>query len=267
MLHRNPPLLYLTLFSLLATLGLSAAAQAQSEELSAEEIVERSLDTNTIGFQTGEVVMSLVIEEPGRSSRTRTMQVRGASDDGRTRAIVRVIEPAEMAGQSYLFRENPQGEDDVFVFLPALDDAPRRIAGSQKDSSFMGSHFTFSDLESRDIRDSEYERLPDESIAQFPVYVIDARPEADADSDYSRVRMWIRQSDYIPLRVRFYDNAGQLSRTIFTEQIAESDSGRTYVSRLALRLESGESTTMVIREANFEAEISASEFTPDSLTQ
>ena len=131
----------------------------------------------------------------------------------------------------------------------------------------MGSHFTFSDLESRDIRDSEYERLPDENIAQFPVYVIDARPEADAESDYSRVRMWIRQSDHIPLRVRFYDREGQLTRTIFTEEIAESDSGRTYVSRLALRLESGESTTMVIREADFEAEVSASEFTPDNLTQ
>lgn len=252
----------------LALLLLAGAAPgyAQDAALTADEIVERSLDTDTVGFQTGQVVMSLIIQDDTGETRERRLQVRGMREGDDSRALVRVIAPAEQAGQSYLFRENTNGEDDVFVFLPALDDAPRRISGSQKNGSFMGTHFTYADLESRDIRDAAYERLPDENIGGFPVYVVDARPTDGADSEYARIRMWVRASDFIPLRIRFFDESDAVQQTMFTEETAVSGE-RVYVRRLTLRPADGGATTMIIDDVDFDAEIAASEFTRDNLTR
>ena len=250
----------------LALLAYPVLGSAQDAALSADDIVDRALATDTVGFQTGEVVMSLIIQDASGETRERRMQVRGMTENGDSRALVRVVAPVEQAGQSYLFRENAGGQDDVFVYLPALDDAPRRISGSQKNGSFMGTHFTYADLESRDIRDATYTRLPDETIGTFPVYVIDAVPNDGVESDYARIRMWVRTSDFIPLRSRFFDDAGVAQQTMFTEETAV-DGERVYVRRLTLRPASGGATTMIIDNVNFDAAIAASEFTRENLTR
>ena len=246
-----------------ALLAIPGSTLAQ-DSLTADEIIDRALDTDTLGFQTGEVTMTLIIQDDSGESRERRLTVRGMTEGDSSRSLVRVIAPAEQAGQSYLFRENANGEDDVYVFLPALDDAPRRISGSQKNGSFMGTHFTYADLETRDVRDATYTRLEDETIGQFPVYVIDSVPNPGSDSEYSRVRLWIRQSDNIPLRTRFFGDDGEAEKTIFTEETAvEGD--RIYVRRMTLRPADGGATTMILDSVNFNADVAPAEFTPQNL--
>jgi outer membrane lipoprotein-sorting protein len=255
-----------TLLCTLAVAAFARVASAQDPALSADEIVNRALETDTAGFPTGEVVMSLIIQDASGETRERRMQVRSMTENGDGRALVRVVAPVEQAGQSYLFRENAGGQDDVFVYLPALDDAPRRISRSQKNGSFMGTHFTYADLESRDIRDATYTRLPDETIGTFPVYVVDAVPNDGVESEYASIRMWVRTTDFIPLRIRFFDDAGTAQQTMFTEETAV-DGERVYVRRLTLRPATGGATTMIIDNVDFDAAIAPSEFTRENLTR
>ncbi len=251
-------------FVCFAALMLGAPFVGAQDVLTADDIIDRALNTDSLGFQTGEVSMTLIIQDESGESRERRLHVRGMEVDGDSRALVRVVAPAEQAGQAYLFRENSGGEDDVYVYLPALDDAPRRISGSQKNGSFMGTHFTYADLETRDVRDAAYVRLDDEAIGSFPVYVVDSTPSADSDSEYSRVRMWIRQSDFIPLRTRFFGDDGEAEKTIFTEETDVND-GRVYVRRMTLRPADGGATTMILDSVNFGADVSSAEFTPQNL--
>lgn len=244
----------------LALVPLSASAQ----DMTADEIIDRALETETLGFQSGEVTMTLIIQDESGESRERRLTVRGMDDGDDSRALVRVVSPPEQAGQSYLFRENTSSEDDVYIYLPAIDDAPRRISGDQKNGSFMGTHFTYSDLETRDVRDANYTRQPDETIGRFPVYVIDSTPSDSEDSEYSRVRMWIRHGDFIPLRTRFFGDNDQEEKTIFTEETAE-DNGRVYVRRMTLRPADGGATTMILDDVDFNASVSSAEFTPQNL--
>ncbi len=244
----------------LALVSLSASAQ----DMTADEIIDRALETETLGFQSGEVTMTLIIQDESGESRERRLTVRGMDDGDDSRALVRVVSPPEQAGQSYLFRENTSGEDDVYIYLPAIDDAPRRISGDQKNGSFMGTHFTYSDLETRDVRDAIYTREADETIGRFPVYVIDSVPSDSDDSEYSRVRMWIRHGDFIPLRTRFFGDNGEEAKTIFTEETAEDD-GRVYVRRMTLRPADGGATTMILDDVDFAASVASAEFTPQNL--
>lgn len=245
---------------------LPAAAEEGGEALSANAIVDRALDTQSIGFRSGEVDMTLIIQDRSGDTRERRLTVRGLSEDDRFRALVRVTAPAEVAGQSYLFRENPDAADDVFVYLPALDEAPRRISGSQRNASFMGTHLTYADLQSRDLRDATYERLPDERIGRSDVYVIDARPTAAAESEYARVRVWIRHGDFIPLRVRFFDDRDRERRTMFTEELGRHND-RLYVRRLTLRPVDGGATTLIVERVDMDAPVRSTEFTPQNLVQ
>lgn len=245
--------------------ALAAPALAQ-DELAAQDIVDRALDTEALGFRSGQATMTLIIQDDSGDSRERRLLIRGIDDDAGSRSVVRVLEPPAQAGQAFLFRENADAEDDVYVFLPALDDAPRRISGSQKNGAFMGTHFTYADLESRDLRDATYTRAPDETIGSFPVYVVDAFPTDTEDTDVVRARMWIRQSDFIPLRVRFFDDDDEAIKTLFTEETAEDD-GQVYVRRLTVRPADGGATTMILDQVDFDAEVSDAEFTPQALAQ
>lgn len=231
-------------------------------ELTAQEIVDRSLDTNTLGFQSGDVQLTIIIQDSHGDVRERRLSLRSMQENDLSRALVRVMAPAEVAGQSYLFMENEGSDDDVWIYLPALDDAPRRIAGSQKDQSFMGTNVTYSDMESRDIRDGSYARQPDEEISGFGVYVIDASAE---DSEYSRIRMWIRKTDFVPLRIYFYEGDVEAKR-LFTEQV-DNTQGRTYVRRMTVVDNDEMATTFVIEAVDFEADINVSEFTRENLTR
>jgi outer membrane lipoprotein-sorting protein len=208
--------------------------------------------------------MTLTVQDAHGDARERRLHMRAMQEGGLNRALVRVLSPAEMAGQSFLFVENDgDSEDDVWVFLPALDDEPRRISGTQKNEPFMGSNITYADMESRDIRDGTYVRLADEDLSGFPVYVIDATAP---DSDYERIRMWIRQSDFIPLRIRFFGSGDTVIKTLFTEEVNEQQ-GRTYVQRMTMVDADELSTTMVIESIDFEADVSPTEFTRENLVR
>lgn len=253
---------------LVLTLPPSTTAQAQqhaaSTALSAQQIVERALDTNNLGFQTGEATVTMIIQDVSGSTRERRMLIRGVEENDESRTLVRVLAPAEVAGQSYLFREQSDGEDEVYIYLPALDTGARRIAGRQKSGAFMGSHFSYSDLESRSLRDGHYTRLPDEKLAGFDVFVVDVTPADGDESEDARVRIWIRQSDFIPLRVRFFDAQGNTRRTLFIEELAKNGD-ETYVRRMSLRPEAGGATTMIIEDLDADAQFDASTFSPQQL--
>src|SRR5690606_3657659 len=116
------------------------------------------------------------------------------------------------------FVENKEADDDVWMYVPAFK-VTRRVEGSQKRGAFLGTHFTYADLETRDIKDGAYKRLPDETIGKIPVFVIEAVPGDPKQSDYGKVVVYVRKDDYIPLRVRFFDKNGNLDKTLFMEKL------------------------------------------------
>lgn len=250
-------------FALLLVALLPWTALA-NDNRTAQEILDSMLDTEALGFQSGEVTMTLLVADRSGQARERQLQVQGQRSDDRFQAVVRVLRPAEVAGQAYLFRENPGGQDDVFAYLPAIDEAPRRIAGSQRNASFMGTNFTYADLQRRDWEGASSRRLPDETIGRFPVYVIEITPTASANVDYSRAIAWVRQSDNIPLRVRYFDRDNNEARTLFTER-TDTHNDRIYIRRMTLRAADGTATTMVIDSIDDTVRFDSATFTPAAL--
>lgn len=249
---------------IVACLACALALPALAAEMSASDIIDKALETNSLGFSEGQAEMSLIIEDKAGNRRVRKLDVHSKKVDDATRTRVELTAPKELRGQSFLFAENTSGADDVWMYVPAFK-VTRRIEGSDKDSAFLGSHFTFADLESRGLKHANYKRLEDDKIGKHEVYVIESTPKKGAESEYGKVTAYIRKSDYMPLKLKFYDGTDDLMKTLFVEKLDETDSGKTYVERMTLRPEGGGFTTIKIAGLDSEADIPDSAFSRDQL--
>ncbi|MFW5967124.1 MAG: outer membrane lipoprotein-sorting protein [Persicimonas sp.] len=251
---------YITL-SVAAMLTL-VAATAHAEK-SADEIIEKALESNALGFQAGEAKVSLDIEDRAGESRERKMGVKSKDSDDGSRTLVELTAPKDLKDQAFLFSENDDGSDDVWMYVPAFE-VTRRIEGSQKNGAFLGSHFTYADLESRDIEEGSYTRLDDDKVGEHPVYVVRTTPEDD-DSEYGKVLTYIRKSDFFPLRIEFFDEEGGKEKTLFIEEIEETDDGKKYTKKMTLRPESGGYTTIEINSLDAKSDLPDSLFSKEQL--
>ena len=246
--------------------GLSAPVFAQEDdgEEGPSEIVERAMEKNSMEFDSGTARMKLVVEDRNGDRSEREMTVKSRQIDGAVRTLVELTNPEELKGQAFLFAENEEGADDVWMYVPAFS-VTRRIEGSKKQGAFLGSHFTYSDLESRDVQQADYEREEDDKIGGHEVFVIEATPDKSVESEYGEVELFIRKSDYVPLRLRFYDDDGEKVKTLFTRKVDETDEGTTYIKQMEMHSQKGGYTRLTIEGLNPGAEVPASAFNKDQL--
>lgn len=248
------------------SLLFSVSVSAQDKSLTAKEIMDKAIDQNqALGITQGSMDIKLVIEDRTGTRRTRLLGVKSAKVDETVRRLVKITSPKELAGQAFLFSENKSAEDDVWMYLPAFK-VSRRVEGSQKKGAFLGSHFSFADLESRDLKAADYKRLDDEKIANDPVYVISVTPKDKASSEYGKIKVYVSQASNMLSKIRFYDKEGKEEiKTLFVEKITKGETGSAYISQMTLRSKKGGYSTIIISNADFDASFPTSLFTREQL--
>lgn len=230
----------------------------------AADIVEKALERNSLEFDSGKAVMHLVIEDQNGDRSNRSMEVNTKEIDGRLRTLIELTAPDEIKGQSFLFAENEKGQDDVWMFVPAFK-VTRRIEGNKKNGAFLGSHFTYNDLESRDVEQASYDKKDDDKIGEHPVHVIESTPKASVESEYGKVVVYVRKKDDVPLKFKFYDDSGDLLKTLFVEKLDETGSGKKYIKQMQMRSEKGGYTRIEIESIDTDAEFPDAKFSKEQL--
>jgi outer membrane lipoprotein-sorting protein len=147
-------------------------------------------------------------EESTRRLRISTLEVKGDGDKG----LSIFDEPADVKGTALLTFTHKVGEDDQWLYLPALKRV-KRIASSNKSGPFMGSEFAYEDVASQEIEKYTYKFLRDETYEGKPCFVIERYP-VDKHSGYTRQQVWIDQAEYRPWKIDFYDRKDSLLKTL-----------------------------------------------------
>jgi hypothetical protein len=118
------------------------------QEASARWIMEQNYEQNRVEDTEAEFVMKLV--HPKGHERTRQVVLYAKTDaDGLDKSLIRFMSPADVRGVGLLSIDTEERENQ-WLYLPALQRV-RRISSSQKSDSFMGSDFSYEDLESREL--------------------------------------------------------------------------------------------------------------------
>jgi hypothetical protein len=140
---------------LIVAVLLAAALAAPAAQDTPEWVARQVRDRNTGRDSRAELRMRLIDRQGRVRERALTMlRLRGEKGRG-DRALLRFTYPNDIRNTAFLVWEHPGADDERFLYLPALGRV-RRIAGQEKDESFVGSDLSYEDIGGRDISDYTY---------------------------------------------------------------------------------------------------------------
>jgi outer membrane lipoprotein-sorting protein len=177
----------------------------------AEEMTLRDEGFGDMTSQTKMVLRNRQGQESTREMQNRTMEV---AEDG-DRLLVVFDTPRDVKGTAFLSYTHVEGEDDQWLFLPALKRV-KRISTRNKSGPFMGSEFAYEDLLSQEVEKYTYKYVEDQDLNGVDCFVSERYP-VDTRSGYSKQIVWTDKMRYIPLKITFYDRKGDHLKTLLWE--------------------------------------------------
>jgi len=204
-----------------ALTALFASAVAASPGMSARDIMDKV--TVTRKLDGSEAVIKMTVTGDGGQAREREISMATKLyDGGKTeKRIYRFLSPADVQGTGILVYDYESKPDDVWIFLPALRKT-RRVVSSQRAQSFMGSEFSYGDLNIPALDDFTYTLVKEETAGGEPCYVIDLVPKskeiADAEG-YSKKTYWVSKEKMAVVRGLYYDKDGKLLKELVAQDI------------------------------------------------
>lgn len=218
--------LLVSLGAFLVVVCLSGNTFAQSD---AREVVRR-MDTREDGDTlTSDTLMVLVDQR--NQQRIRNIKNIRKDYGPDSKGIVFFLSPADVRNTAYMsFNwDDQEKEDDAWLYLPALQKV-KRIASSDKSSSFMGSDFTYSDINGLEIEDWEYSFVEeDASMDGHSVWVIQGLPKDERkkkvleETGYLKTMMWIRKDNFMVVRGKYWVKQGRKIKYFKAEEIEKVD--------------------------------------------
>ena len=201
--------------------------------------------------------MTMVIHRPDWE---RSMTMR-AWTKGDKKSLVRVMEPKKDRGNGTLTDDN-----NMWTFSPKVNRVIK-IPSSMMGQSWMGSDFSNKDIARSDAIIDEYDHtlLATEEVDGVLVREIQSIPHEDAAVVWGREVLRIRD-DHVVLEHRFYDQDGQLVKTLESLEIGEMG-GRTIATRQRMTKtgSSDEWTEIQMLSVDYEIDIRDSVFTQSNL--
>jgi hypothetical protein len=174
--------------------------------------IARQADKANQGFVTerARLTMELVNAHGDVTTRRMVIETLEGKDDGdRSRAVFEW--PADVKGTKMLTFTHKRGDDDQWLYLPAVK-RTKRISSNNKSGSFMGSEFAYEDLASAEVEKYSYKLLGEQPVGGRACWQIERVP-VDGNSGYGRQVVWMDKEYLNPLRIDYFDRKHELLKT------------------------------------------------------
>lgn len=219
--HLGPTILFTLVTTLAVTHGNHADAEP-AKPLSAAQIMARVVEADLWGLGGGEVKARAIVTEKSGKQRSLAFDAKSRKHAPPLgKSLLTFHAPADVAGMKFLQIQSGEGDDERFLYTPELKRS-RRIAGSNRGESFMGTDFSYADLDARDLRQSDSARRADEAIGKFDCYRVDVIPK-NGDAVYGRIDLWVRKDNFVPLKWIMFDKRSQPVKTLMARELSRID--------------------------------------------
>lgn len=151
--------------------------------------------------------------------RERTIGLQALKGAGNTgdRTLLRFLYPNDIKGTGFLVWEHPGGDDERFLYLPALGRV-RRIAGEEKQESFVGSDLSYEDIGGRDVAEYAYAFAEQNAVwtapdgARLPAWALESRAK-DKAARYPRSVSLILKDRFIVVHADIFNQRNERAKT------------------------------------------------------
>jgi hypothetical protein len=206
-----PPALRLLIALLLGGLQGPPALADTAEEMGRRLALEA--DQKDSGFKDSKGEVEMVIRKRRGAETRRGLEIAVLEDrSGGDFSLVRFLSPPDVRGTALLTRSGPRGEDEQWLYLPALK-RTKRIASANRSGAFMGSEFAYEDFALRRPEDYAHRYLREDILDGRETWVLERRPKY-AGSGYSRQVIWLDQATYRLARAQFWDEKDRPLKTL-----------------------------------------------------
>ena len=172
----------------------------------------------------------ITVEEKGKTKQKAWRSWRlGWGPDAK--GLIQFQEPAEVKGVGLLTLSHASRPAEQWFYAPAID-RDRRVAKQEKSTRFLGTHFTYEDMEERDVDAYTYVLAGEAAVAGAACFTIEATPKPGEESQYSKLVFAVIKDRYVTIRVEAYVE-GSLRR-VFTGSDVRDESGIPIVHRWSL---------------------------------
>lgn len=133
-----------------------------------------------------------------------------------TKSLVVFKSPTNIKGTALLSHEQEGRGDDQWLYVPELRKT-QRIAPSGKKNYFMGTDFTFADMENENLSQFDYTCEKEGKCGGNTCFIIIAKPKTPSiarSTGYKERKLWIRNDVYTTLRIKYYDRKGKELKTL-----------------------------------------------------
>ncbi len=250
--------LVLTVFAL----ALSVWAASAQDIKDVNTIIERA---NNAGYYAGDdgraSVRMTIVDAQGRERiRQFTILRKDHADGGDQDYVVLFSRPADVRNTVFLVKKHVDGDDNRWLYLPGLD-LVKRIAAGDKRTSFVGSHFYYEDISGRGIDEDTHELV--ETTADH--YLIKNVPKDKGGVEFAYWTASIDKSSFVPVKMEYFDESGELYRTIEAIEIEEIQGNPTVTKMKVNDLRSGGHTVTEFRNIQYDLGIPDDVFTERTL--
>lgn len=254
----------LSLLLAATAVSITTAAVAETPEEKGLAIAKEAKARNT-GWGDSQADMTMILRDKGgneaeRIVKVKSLEVKGDGDKG-----LSVFEqPRDVEGTAFLTYSHIEGNDDQWLFLPALKRV-KRISSSNKSGPWMGSEFAYEDLSSFEVEKYDYKFLRDDELNGEKMFVVEMVPTYN-NSGYSKTIAWIDQEHYRVHRIEFYDQKNDKLKELNMSEFKQYLDKYWRAHRQEMEnVQTGKSTTIIWKDYEFNVGLSEDDFNKSSL--
>lgn len=191
---------------------------------------------------------------------TRTITFRSYSE-GIDKSFTEYLSPAREAGTKML-----KLKDNLWIYSPAAD-RTIQISGHMLKQSVMGSDMSYEDMmEDRKLKDVYDATVTgEETVDGRDCWILELNAIVE-DVAYEKMKIWVDQQRYVPLREELYAKSGQLlKRAVFSD--VQRFGSRWYPTKINYRdvLKNGKGTDFIVTRLQLDVTIDPYIFTKAAL--
>ncbi len=253
---RRRTALFLTFLLGGAWLGANPVAAAEPPDV--DRIVQ---ETNRVAYYQGDdgrARVKMTIRDAKGRERVKEFTILRRDEPGEDRDqqfYVYFHAPSDERGTTFMVWKHLDRDDDRWLYLPALD-VQKRIAATDKRTSFVGSHFFYEDVSGRRLTDDRHELIEETDT----YYVLKNTPKDPSLVEFDSYTMWIHKATFIPVEVK-YEKGGEVYRVAKVLGVEEIQGHVTVVKSQMTDLRTGGSTTVEYADVAYDIGLTDDLFT------
>jgi outer membrane lipoprotein-sorting protein len=165
------------------------------------------------GYKSSVSQTTMILKNSDGASNTRKLEIQKLENESGDKSLIKFLYPADIKDTKLLSYEIIGGDDQQWLYLPALKRV-KRISSSNKSGSFMASEFSYEDIASQNYKNYTYDEKVENSTKGGKKYFKITRIPKDENSGYSKQIIWIDSTTYLATFGEYYDQQKRLLKEI-----------------------------------------------------